>query len=131
MKFTILLPAALCSSMIFNCLSGEPERMSYLDNGQVKVGVDLNLGGAITWLSRGKGENMVNSYDYGRQIQMSYYSGPVPYETAGQKPANHWKHLGWNPVQAGDDFHHGSKVLEHTNDGRIIHVKCTRNLAGA
>ena len=125
MKLTFLLPAALWSSMIFKCLSAEPERMSYLDNGQVKVGVDLNLGGAITWLSRGKGENLVNSYDYGRQIQMSYYSGPVPYETAGQKPADHWKHLGWNPVQAGDDFHHGSKVLEHTNDGRVLHVKCT------
>ena len=31
--------------------------MSFLDNGKVRVGVDLKLGGAITWLSRSGGEN--------------------------------------------------------------------------
>ena len=29
-------------------------RMSWLDNGAIRVGVDLNVGGAITWLSRSK-----------------------------------------------------------------------------
>ena len=98
--------------------------MSFLDNGRVKIGVDLNVGGAITWLSRDGGENLVNSYDYGRQIQLSFYSGPVPFEFGGQKPAEHWRHLGWNPVQAGDDFKHGSKIVEHRNDGRTLYVKC-------
>ena len=125
MKFPFLVHRAFLIVIVSGCPAAEPERMSFLDNGQVKVGVDLKLGGAITWLSRGHGENMVNSFDYGRQIQLSYYSGPVPYETAGQKPSEHWRHLGWNPVQAGDDFHHGSQVLEHTNDGRVLYVKCT------
>ncbi len=105
------------------CHAGEA-RMSFLENERVKVGVDLNLGGAITWLSLKDGENWVNNFDHGRQIQLSYFSGPVPFAVDGQKPAKHWQHLGWNPIQAGDDFHHGSQTLEHENDGRELYVKC-------
>ena len=51
------------------------EKMSFIDNGTIKVGVNLALGGAITWVSKsGSRENVVNSHDLGRQIQMSYYS---------------------------------------------------------
>ncbi len=103
--------------------AAEP-RMSFLVNDKVKVGVDLNLGGAITWVSGKDGVNRVNNFDYGRQIQLSYFSGPVPFEADGKKPAEHWKHIGWNPIQAGDDFHHGSRTIEHQNDGRQLHVKC-------
>jgi hypothetical protein len=98
--------------------------MSWLENEAIKVGVDLSLGGAITWLSKADGENRVNNFDHGRQIQLSYFSGPVPFETAEQKPSEHWRHLGWNPIQAGDDFRNGSEVIEHRNDGRGIYVKC-------
>lgn len=99
--------------------------MSHLDNGTIRLGVDLRLGGAITYLSRsGTEENVVNNYDYGRQIQMSYYSGPIPFSVDKKHPPEHWKHLGWNPIQAGDDFHHGSRVVESRNDGREIYVKC-------
>ena len=105
--------------------TAQPEpRMSFLENAEIKVGVDLSLGGAITWLSGRDGQNRVNNHDLGRQIQLSYYSGPVPFETGGQKPSAHWRHLGWNPIQAGDDFDNGSQVLEHRNDGREIYVKC-------
>lgn len=101
----------------------EPQ-MSFLQNEEVKVGVDLHLGGAITWLSSKDGGNRVNNFDLGRQIQLSYFSGPVPFEPNGQQPAEHWKHIGWNPIQAGDDFHHGSQTVEHRNDGRELYVKC-------
>jgi hypothetical protein len=30
---------------------------------------------------------MINSYDWGRQIQMSFYSGPVPYVPEGGETA--------------------------------------------
>src|SRR5438105_12925530 len=66
-------------------------RMSFLDNGVVRLGVDLNLGGSITWLSRsGSDHNMVNSHDLGRQIQMSYYSGRVPYVVGDKQPKPNW-----------------------------------------
>jgi hypothetical protein len=44
------------------------ESMSYLDNGRIKVGFDLKLGGAITFLARAGGENMINNFDHGRQV---------------------------------------------------------------
>jgi hypothetical protein len=100
-------------------------KMSWLDNGTIRLGVDLALGGAITWLSRsGSEENVINSHDWGRQVQMSYYSGPVPFIVGDTRPAKHREHIGWNPIQAGDDFGHGSRVLAHRNDGRTLYVKC-------
>ena len=100
--------------------------MSWLDNGVIRLGVDLNLGGAITWLSasQGPGPNVINSWDWGRQVQMSYYSGPVPYIVGHKRPAKVWEHIGWNPIQVGDDFGHRAQILEERNDGRSIYVKC-------
>lgn len=86
--------------------------MSYLDDGQIRLGVDLNLGGAVTYLSKSGSElNLINSWDWGRQVQMSYYSGPVPFRPRGKEPAPQWKGLGWNPVQAGDHFGNSSKTV--------------------
>lgn len=100
-------------------------RMSWLDNGTIRLGADLALGGAITWLSRsGSEENVINSHDWGRQVQMSYYGGPVPFSVGEKRPPKHWEHIGWNPIQAGDDFGHGSRVVEYRNDGRTLYVKC-------
>ncbi len=100
------------------------ENMSYLDNGLVRIGVDLSKGGAITYLSKSGGPNMVNDFDLGRQIQMSYYSGPVPFEPRGKKPQESWAGLGWNPIQSGDCYGHASKTLAFKNDGRTIYLKC-------
>ncbi|MHB1035472.1 MAG: hypothetical protein ACYC35_12120 [Pirellulales bacterium] len=106
--------------------AGEPpDAMSYLDNGKIRLGVDLRIGGAVTWLSAsGKADNMINSCDWGRQVQMSFYSGPVPFQPEGTTLAPNWAGLGWNPIQAGDTYHNGSKVIEHRNDGKTIYVKC-------
>ena len=56
----------------------------------------MNLGGAITWLSLSNSEeNIVNSWDWGRQIQMSNYGGPVPFTPNGKQPFPFWRGLGW------------------------------------
>ena len=90
-------------------LSGE----KFLDNGTVRLGVDLSRGGCISYFSpSGRDENVVNNFDLGRQIQMSFYSGPVPFTVGEKKPQPHWAHIGWNPIQTGDDYKHGSKILE-------------------
>jgi hypothetical protein len=100
-------------------------RMSFLDNGVIRIGVDLNLGGSITWLSKsGSDRNLVNSWDFGRQIQMSYYSGPVPFAPDGKRPKAEWEGIGWNPIQVGDAFGNSSKLREEKNDGTSIYVKC-------
>ncbi|MCY2931405.1 MAG: hypothetical protein NTV86_18335 [Planctomycetota bacterium] len=100
------------------------DRVSYLDNGAVRLGVNLDLGGSITWLSAAGGESLVNNHDWGRQIQMSFYSGPVPFAPHGKKPAPAWEKLGWNPIQSGDCFGRRARVVEHRNDGKAIYVKC-------
>ncbi|MCS6774944.1 MAG: hypothetical protein RMJ43_13840 [Chloroherpetonaceae bacterium] len=96
-----------------------PEKMSFLDNGLIRIGIDLNLGGVITHLSSPKHGNVVNSHDYGRQIQQSYYSGPAPF---GQ-PHPAWKDWPWNPIGTGDVYGNPARVLEHRNDGRTLYVK--------
>jgi hypothetical protein len=99
--------------------------MSYLDNGAIKIGVNLDIGGAITYLSRSdSAENAVNSHDWGRQIQMSFYSGPNPYQPEGTEVNQNWKFLGWNPIQSGDCYGNRSKVIAHTNDGASLYVQC-------
>lgn len=100
------------------------ETMRFLDNGQIRLGVDLDKGGAITYLSRTDGPNMVNDADLGRQIQMSYYSGPNPFEPNGKKPNAFWAGLGWNPIQSGDVFGNHSKILDFRSSSDSIYVKC-------
>jgi len=98
--------------------------MVFIENEQIRLGVDLSIGGAVTHLSKKNGPNMINSYDWGRQIQMSFYSGPQPFEPNGKKVKPHWKHLGWNPIQAGDDYGNASEVLEHRKTADSIYIKC-------
>jgi hypothetical protein len=99
--------------------------MTFLDNGEVRVGMDLALGGAVTFISsRDHPGNIINSADLGRQIQMSHYSGPWPFEVGDKIPHKTWAGLGWNPIQTGDCFLNPSKVVEHKNDGKEIYIKC-------
>lgn len=100
-------------------------RMTFLTNDQVRIGMDLALGGAITFISsQDHPGNIINSADLGRQIQMSHYSGPWPFEVGAKKPNPQWAGLGWNPIQTGDCHMHPSQVVGHRNDGRELYVKC-------
>lgn len=126
---TCLASATSCSSTInsskdndtvSNDTSTAVSSMRYLQNGRLKLGIDLKLGGAVTYLSdeENGGKNMINSYDWGRQIQMSYYSGPWPYiGPNGERPSPEWEGLGWNPIQSGDAGGHRAKVLSFEKKG--------------
>ncbi len=49
--------------------STRESEMEYLDNGMLRVGIDLSIGGAITYLAEStSGTNMINSFDWGRQV---------------------------------------------------------------
>ncbi len=103
----------------------DESKMEYIDNGTIKLGVNLELGGAITYIAdSSKGKNLVNNWDWGRQIQMSFFAEPRPYIEKGQKPKKHWDHIGWNPIQAGDDYGNGSKVVEFKKKKTSLYVKC-------
>ena len=100
----------------------QSDQISFIDNGEIKVGVNRDLGGAITWLSTPGHDNLINNSDWGRQIQLSFYSGPQPFEPEGKKNHEHWKNWAWNPIQSGDVFGHRAKVVELTNTGTSIHL---------
>lgn len=97
---------------------------SVLDNGIVRIHLDLGRGGAIRHVSAsGTGVNLVNVYDLGRFIQQSYYSGPDPYVPPGATQHSAYAGWGWNPVQAGDVYGYRSLVIEAENDGVTAYTK--------
>ena len=100
-------------------------RLVVLGNSRVRVGIDLVAGGAITFLTDGqKGENMINNFDLGRQLQTSLYSGPIPYVQNGKQPMYVWRNLGWNPVQTGDVHNNPAQVVGYQQfDSTRLYVK--------
>jgi len=116
----------LCALNTFAGQARQPApRMTFLDNGEIRVGMDLALGGAVTFISsKDHPGNIINSADLGRQIQMSHYSGPWPFEVGDKKPNRTWAGLGWNPIQTGDCYNNPSEVIEHQNDGKQLYIKC-------
>ncbi len=122
----ILFLMAACIAAVTTCGGKNlpTPRMRYLDNGQLRIGVNLAMGGAITYLAQSRNRiNLINHVDLGREIQMSDYSGPVPYIPPGRKINPYWRGLGWNPVQAGDAFKNPSKLVYFKNDGHSIVVR--------
>ena len=99
--------------------------MTFLENGFVRVGFDLSRGGSMTFIATSEHpSNIVNNADLGRQVQMSHYSGPWPFEPPGKPPHANWAHLGWNPVQTGDCRLNPAKIVEHRSDGHEVYIRC-------
>ena len=125
---TLLLLAMLISSM-GSAVSGQQTfdaaQIKFIDNGTIKLGVSPDLGGAITYLSKSGGrDNIINNWDWGRQIQMSFFAFPAPYSERGQTPQKHWENIGWNPIQAGDDYGNGSRLTEFEKTDTSLYLKC-------
>jgi len=100
------------------------ENVVYIENEFIKLGANMSLGGSITYLAEHGRKNIINSCDWGRQVQLSFYAHPVPYRPEGVEMGEHWTHTGWNPIQSGDFFGNRSKVLEYKVSENEIYVKC-------
>jgi len=111
---------------------------AYIDNGNVRLGIDLDHGGTICFLSSGsesESDNMVNVHDLGRYIQQSYYAGQsIDRRSEGQhKNFSPWR---WNPIQAGgigsvDDPPHpnsSAEILDFQRDENYMYIKCIPRL---
>src|SRR6266487_4629911 len=72
--------------------------LSVLDNGKVRVGIDLDQGGKLTWLSRSQGEHADNLLF---EAEQSYYGGPFSSD--------------WSPFWHG--YQDPASVVAHSNDG--------------
>ena len=100
------------------------DNLVFLENEHIRIGVNLSLGGALTYLAEKGKKNLINSYDWGRQVQMSFYSHPVPFRPEGVPMVERWRHIGWNPIQSGDVGRNRSRILDWHNENGEVYVKC-------
>ena len=112
-----------CIMTVTTGCQAEPVADVFVESPHIRVGVNTRWGGAITYVATPNGPNIINSADLGRQIQQSYYSGPPNYQRAGKEKSPHWASFPWNPIQTGDAYHNGSKVLEHRVQNGELYVK--------
>ena len=84
-----------------------PHDLVYLTNGIVKVGVDLQWGGAVSVIMH-QGMNLIDNHDTGRLAQVAFYN-----DDTGT----------WDPVQGGDVFNQGSPVLNYNIGTNLIYTK--------
>lgn len=92
-------------------------RWHYLDNGIIRLGVDLQAGVSIGWFSPSKSErNVLNTFDRGRYIQQSYY---------GDKDGSDWHGQPWryNPVQGGSWKGEPAEVMEFKAEATRLYAK--------
>lgn len=94
-----------------------------LNNGVIKIQLDLNSGGAISYLSAASNSyNVVNTHDKGRYIQQSYYNGQaIDRSASGQHP--NYSPWNWNPIQAGDVYGNTAQVISSSASSSQLYVK--------
>ncbi|QDT11770.1 hypothetical protein [Stieleria marina] len=93
--FGCLVSACLCVGPL------AAEDLLTISNDSVKVGIDREKGGAITWLSSvDYANNIVNLADPGRLIQQSYYAGRLR-DRRSEGQSKGWSPWSWNPIQGG------------------------------
>lgn len=109
---------ALCFLLLTTALHAE-KGWVYLDNGEVRLGVNMEAGACIGWFSRsGGGANLLNIHDVGRYVQQSYY-GDEDGSLWGKNP---WR---YNPVQGGSWKNAPAEVVETKSDTTTLYAKTT------
>lgn len=99
----------------------------YIENGDYKLGIDLNWGGTVNYLRDKKNRkqgltNLVNKHDTGRLIQQSFYgTAGVP----GVYQPGKYGEVQWvyNPVQGGDLYGNASRLIDLVIEDERIYIK--------
>ena len=95
----------------------------YLENtlgtDVVRLGMDLSLGGAVSEFSL-NGSDVIGKASYGSHlIALGLYDGNGVYDQCNGCTF----HYGWNPVESGDYYRHGSPILMQDITGNTIYIK--------
>ena len=125
-----------------------PDREVFAESDNLKIGVDLLWGGALSYVedldskvqavsvdgqikvdsnaeerynakSVNDNVNLINRYDPGRLVQQSYY-GTMEYDF-GIFMENDWR---YNPVQGGNQFGDASKIVDLKITDNSVYIKC-------
>lgn len=89
----------------------------YIDNGEVRLGIDMNGGGSVFYYAESStGRNLLNHADKGRYMQQSYYGDPDGSTWNGGP----WV---WNPVQGGGTDNTPATVLAYELTENSIWVR--------
>ena len=106
----------LCQIATVSALQSQ-EHWTYLDNGHVRLGVNMDAGGSVGWFSHSHSSvNLLNAFDHGRYVQQSYYGDPDGSEWDGRP----WR---YNPVQGGSWEGVPATVLEKKEGKDSLYVK--------
>jgi hypothetical protein len=96
--------------------------MLYLEtvvgNETTRVGLESEWGATVVEVSW-NGTNFVNRFDTGREVQAALYDGNDTYVNYWDSPPI-W---GWDPVQGGDKYVHGSPLLDQALAEDSIYIK--------
>lgn len=97
---------------------------AFLENNGVRLGITLEMGGAIASLYDEKAPdgytNLLNRCDTGRLIQQSYYGCSEPPYEPGEFMGNKWP---YNPVQGGDKGGYRSRIIDFQRSDDGIYIK--------
>lgn len=125
-----------------------PKTEIYIEASDMKIGIDLLWGGALSYVEDlnsnveavsvdgkikvdsnagerygaevvNKNVNLINRNDTGRLVQQSYY-GTLDYDH-GVYMENDWR---YNPVQGGNQFNDASKIVDLRITDNSIYIKC-------
>ncbi len=127
-----------------------PDENVFVQNDEYKLGVDLNWGGALSYLedlnsdvqavekdgriyvdsnaserygvrSVNNNVNLINRYDAGRLVQQSYYGTFGGGYECGEYNGSPWN---YNPVQGGNKYNDCSKIVDIVTTENSLYVKC-------
>lgn len=130
-----------------------PEREIFIENGKIKIGVDLLWGGALSYFEDldsnveavmvdgktkvdsnaserygkkavSKNVNLINANDTGRLVQQSYY-GTSGSSGDGYVQGEFMGNLwNYNPVQGGNQYNESSKIVDLRVSENELYIKC-------
>lgn len=99
-----------------------------ISNSRMRIERWLNYGGAICHVSEYGGPNLVNNYDWGRQIGVTLYGFPNPFTPPGVQYRPEWLGVGWDPIEAGSTFSTDqnvitSEIIQYGESNGTIYIK--------
>lgn len=113
----LLLGACVGALQAMGATQFAKDNWAYLDNGQIRLGLNKSAGGCIGFLSESRTNwNLLNHFDRGRFVQQSYY-GRADGTLWAKKP---WR---WNPVQGGDYKGTPAKLLASQIESQTAYTK--------